>query len=85
MPSRVWRNKSSSFDENTVSVKRVLAAPVPFLYCCSSACVVEVDTHPLLSQLPPGWGERSCPCSSGNLTLGSELSQQRSEVISSMG
>lgn len=30
MPSRVWRNKSSSFDENTVSVKPVLAAPVPF-------------------------------------------------------
>ena len=66
----VWRNKSSSFHENTVSVKPVLAAPVSFLDCSSSVCVVEVDTHPPFLQLLLGWGERSHPCSSWELDLG---------------
>lgn len=61
---------SSSFHENTVAVKPVLAVPVSFLDCCSSVCVVEVDTHPPFLQPPPGWGERSYPCSSWELDLG---------------
>lgn len=66
MPSRcIWRSKSSSFRENTVFVKPMLAAPLIALV----VCVVEVDTHPPFLQLLPGWGEQSYPCSSWELDL----------------
>lgn len=70
----VWRSKCSSSHENTVSVKPVLAAQLSFLDCSSSVC-----NCPCNCRL--GGVSRATLALPGSLTLGSELSQQRSEIL----